>query len=393
MWKGIAAAVVMAGLSAVLSAQTVAAPLPPMGWNSWNHFAGHVTDADVRSAADALVSTGMRDAGYVYVNVDDTWQGKRDAAGVLHPNERFPDMKALADYVHSKGLKFGIYSSPGAKTCGGYAGSLGHETQDAKMYAAWGVDFLKYDLCSFQENMRELKAAHPDDPMAEYKLMIAAFKKMGDALKATGRPIVYSLCEYGVDEPWKFGPGVGATAWRTTDDINDTYARMLNIAYAQVGLGKYTQPGRWNDPDMLEIGNGGMSTEEYQTHMTLWSVLGAPLVAGNDLSKMSEADKGILMNREAIAIDQDAMGKGGDRVEQIGDVSVWERPLTGGRTAVAIVNAAADRRDVPIDLAAVGFAQGGDARDVWAGKDMGHVQGVLNETIPKHGVLLLVMSK
>jgi alpha-galactosidase len=207
-------------LSAVpMFGQVKIAATPPMGWNSWNHFAEHVTDADVRSAADELVSTGMRDAGYVYVNVDDTWQGKRDAQGVLHTNERFPDMKALADYVHSKGLKFGIYSSPGARTCGGYEGSLDHEAQDAQMYAAWGVDFLKYDLCSFQDQLIAAEKEHPDDPNAAKTLMIGAYRKMGDALKATGRPIVYSLCQYGVDQPWKWGPGVGASMWRTTDDI------------------------------------------------------------------------------------------------------------------------------------------------------------------------------
>ena len=382
-----------AGQTVPVGTQKTAAARPPMGWNSWNHFANHVTDADVRTAADELVSTGMRDAGYVYVNLDDTWQGERDANGVLHPNDRFPDMKALADYVHSKGLKFGIYSSPGAKTCGRYAGSLGHEAQDAKMYAAWGVDFLKYDLCSFQDNMRAEAKAHPDDPMAEYKLMIAAYKKMGEALRATGRPIVYSLCQYGMDEPWKFGPEVGGTMWRTTDDIDDTYQRMINIAYAQVGLGKYTAPGRWSDPDMLEVGNGGMSTDEYQTHMSLWAVLGAPLLAGNDLSKMSEADKGILMNREVIAIDQDALGKGGDRVRQIGDISVWERPLTGGRTAVAIANASRGGRDVPIDLATIGFAKGAKVRDVWAGKDLGRLHGVINRHYPGHSVMLLILSE
>jgi alpha-galactosidase len=278
-----------------LSQVTVGAT-PPMGWNSWNHFAGRVTDADVRGAADMLVATGMRDAGYTYVNVDDTWEGKRDAQGVLHTNERFPDMKALGDYVHSKGLKFGIYSSPGAKTCGGFEGSLGHEAQDAKMYADWGVDYLKYDLCSFQDDMRKVKAEHPNEPDAAKNLMIAAYRKMGDALKATGRPILYSLCQYGVDQPWKWGPGVGAQMWRTTDDIDDSYGRMIAIGFSQAGLSKYAGPGHWNDPDMLEIGNGKMTEEEYRTHMSLWVLLAAPLIAGNDLSKMTEADKNLLMN-------------------------------------------------------------------------------------------------
>jgi alpha-galactosidase len=380
-------------VSSAVYGQPKLAATPPMGWNSWNHFAGHVTDADVRSAADMLVSTGMRDAGYIYVNVDDTWQGTRDAQGVLHTNERFPDMKDLGDYVHSKGLKFGIYSSPGAKTCGGYAGSLGHEEQDAKMYAGWGVDFLKYDLCSFQQNMNEAQAAHPDDPDAAKNLMIAAYRKMGAALKATGRPIVYSLCQYGVDQPWKWGPELGANMWRTTDDIDDTYGRMVTIGFSQAGLAKYAAPGHWNDPDMLEIGNGKMTEDEYRTHMTLWVILAAPLLAGNDLSKMSDADKALLMNKEAIAIDQDPLGKQGDRLYQSGDFDVWTKPLSGGRVAVGLFNRSWDNRDVSVDLKEIGFAGGANLRDVWKSKDLGHRTGVYKERLPKHGASLLIVSK
>ena len=235
-------AFVLAAASAFSQQQ---AATPPMGWNSWNHFAAHVTDADVRSAADMIVSTGMKDAGYVYVNVDDTWQGKRDAQGILHPNDRFPNMKALGDYIHAKGLKFGIYSSPGAKTCGGYEGSLNHEAQDAKMYAEWGVDFLKYDLCSFNDDMLKAQTGHPDDTHIKKDMMITAYRRMGDALKATGRPILYSLCQYGVDQPWKWGPSVGAQMWRTTDDIDDSYGRMVAIGFSQAGLSKYGGPGHW----------------------------------------------------------------------------------------------------------------------------------------------------
>jgi alpha-galactosidase len=343
---------------------------PVMGWNSWNHFGGKVTDADVRSAADQLVSTGMRDAGYVYVNLDDTWQGKRDASGIIHPNERFPDMKALADYVHSKGLKFGIYSSPGAKTCGGYEGSLGHETQDAQTYAKWGVDFLKYDLCSYQDDMAKIREMHPDDADAEFKAMIEAYRKMGDALKATGRPIVYSLCQYGLAEPWKFGPQVNGQMWRTTDDISDNYYRMMLIAYANVPIASFSGPGHWNDPDMLEIGNGGMKFSEYRTHMTLWVMMSAPLLAGNDLSRMSEADRSLLMNREAIAIDQDALGKSAERVWQRGDISLWKKPLADGSTAVALVSTDASPRDVVLDLSDAGLSSGAIAHDVWSGKDL-----------------------
>jgi len=364
-----------------------------MGWNSWNHFAEHVTDADVRSAADALVSTGMRDAGYVYVNVDDTWQGERDAQGVLHTNARFPDMKALGDYIHSKGLKFGIYSSPGAKTCGGYAGSLGHEAQDAKMYAEWGVDFLKYDLCSFQDDMHKAKAEHPNDPDAEKKLMIAAYHTMGNALKAAGRPIVYSLCQYGVDQPWKWGPELGANMWRTTDDIDDSYGRMIAIGFSQAGLSKYAGPGHWNDPDMLEIGNGKMTEDEYRTHMTLWVILAAPLLAGNDLSKMSDADKSLLMNKEAIAIDQDVLGKQGDRLYESGDFDVWTKPLSGGRVAVGFFNRSWSVRDVSVDLAQIGFPKGASVRDVWKQKDLGRRSGVVTDTLPKHGASLFIVGR
>jgi len=369
------------------------APAPPMGWNSWNHFAEKVTDADIRAAADALVSTGMRAAGYVYVNVDDTWQGKRDEHGVLHSNERFPDMKALGDYLHSKGLKFGLYSSPGSRTCAGYEGSLGHETQDAQTYAAWGVDFLKYDLCSFQEELRKVRAAHPQDRDAAKNLMIGAYQKMGDALRATGRPILYSLCQYGVGQPWKWGPGVGASMWRTTDDIDDSYGRMIAIGFSQAGLAQFAGPGHWNDPDMLEIGNGKMTEDEYRTHMTLWVILAAPLLAGNDLSKMTEADKSLLMNKEAIAVDQDSLGKQGDRLYQSGDFDVWTKPLSGGRVAVGLFNRSWDNRDVSVDLAEIGFRNGGNVRDVWKQKDLGHRSGVYTDTLPKHGAALLIVSK
>ena len=384
-------AILLAGAPAF--GQVKLAATPPMGWNSWNHFAERVTDADIRSAADMLVSTGMRDAGYIYVNLDDTWQGSRDAQGVLHPNDRFPDMKALGDYIHSKRLKFGIYSSPGAKTCGRYEGSLGHEAQDAKMYAEWGVDFLKYDLCSFQENMNQAKASHPDDPHAARDLMIAAYRKMGDALKATGRPILYSLCQYGIYQPWTWGPDVGAQMWRTTDDIDDSYGRMIAIGFSQAGLSKFAGPGRWNDPDMLEIGNGKMTTDEYKTHMSLWVILAAPLLAGNDLSKMTDTDKSILMNKDAIAIDQDPLGRQGDRLYQSGDFDVWTKPLSDGRVAVGLFNRSWDNREVSVDLSEIGFKTGASLHDVWQQKDLGPHSGVFTDTLPKHGVTLLIVSK
>jgi alpha-galactosidase len=369
------------------------AATPPMGWNSWNHFSEKVTDADIRAAADALVSTGMRAAGYVYVNVDDTWQGKRDEHGVLQSNERFPDMKALGDYLHSKGLKFGLYSSPGARTCAKYEGSLGHETQDAQLYAAWGVDFLKYDLCDFQQELVKEHAAHPRDPDAPKSLMIAAYRKMGAALAATGRPILYSLCQYGVDQPWKWGPGVGASMWRTTDDIDDSYGRMIAIGFSQAGLAQFAGPGHWNDPDMLEIGNGKMTADEYRTHMSLWVLLAAPLLAGNDLSKMTAVDKGILMNADAIAIDQDSLGKQGDRLYQSGDFDVWTKPLSRGRVAVGLFNRSWSTREVSVDLAQIGFHDGATVRDVWKQKDLGHISDVFTDTVSTHSVTLLIVGQ
>jgi alpha-galactosidase len=277
---GLAAAALLA--TSALAAPPSAAPTPPMGWNSWNHFAAKIDDATVRAQADAMVASGMRDAGYRYINIDDTWEGKRDAQGVIHTNDKFPDMKALADYVHSKGLKLGIYSSPGAKTCAGFEGSEGHEAQDAKTYADWGIDYLKYDLCSLGDRM---KATGSLDKAQEIEL--AAYKKMDAAIKATGRPMVYSLCQYGVAQVWRWGGSVGGNLWRTTGDINDHFSRMVQIGLGQAGLSKYAKPGEWNDPDMLEVGNGGMNPIEYRTHMSLWALLAAPLLAGNDLTKMT----------------------------------------------------------------------------------------------------------
>jgi alpha-galactosidase len=256
------------------SARPQVALTPPMGWNSWNFFAGRVTDKDIRDAADQLVATGMKDAGYVYINIDDTWEGDRDASGVLHTNSKFPDMKALASYVHSKGLKLGIYSSPGPQTCAKYAASLDHEEQDAQLYASWGVDYLKYDLCSFRQSVMNTQA--PDDKAAQMRLMIAAYGKMDKALKTTGRPIVYSLCQYGWDAVWEWAPSVGGNLWRTTGDIQANWQSIYSILNEQAGLAKYAGPGHWNDPDMLEVGNGKLTLAENRTHFSMWQATICP---------------------------------------------------------------------------------------------------------------------
>ena len=373
------------GVPVVAQTSQVAAT-PPMGWNSWNHFAGKVTDADVRAAADAVVSSGMRDAGYVYVNVDDTWQGQRDAQGRIHPNTRFPDMKALADYVHSKGLKFGIYSSPGPKTCAGFEGSYGHEEQDAKTYAEWGVDFLKYDLCGLRSIMG-IYSPRPDWQRAS-AIMREAYVKMHKALLKTGRPIVYSICQYGSDSVWEWGAEAGGNLWRTTDDISDSFRSMALIGFSQAGLERYAGPGHWNDPDMLEIGNGGMNADEYRTQMSLWSILAAPLLAGNDLSKMDETTKTILMNREVIAIDQDRLGIQGSRM---GPLQVWVKALSDGSKAVALFNFVTDDVPQPITLhfKDMGFNGSVHARDLWAHKDLGLLRDSYTVTPPKGGVVML----
>ena len=371
-------------------AQSTLAATPPMGWNSWNHFAEKVNDADVRAAADALVSTGMRDAGYIYVNIDDTWQGQRDAQGVLHANSKFPDMKALADYVHSKGLKLGIYSSPGPKTCAGYAGSYGHEAQDAKMYAEWGMDYLKYDMCSFGDVIKQQAGGNRQKA---FEIQKAAYKKMHDALAATGRPIVFSLCQYGWNNVWEWGTQVGGNLWRTTGDINDHYSRMAEIGFAQAGLARFAGPGHWNDPDMLEIGNGGMTQDEYRTHMTLWVILAAPLLAGNDLSKMTPQTLALLTNKEVIAVDQDHLGRQGDRVWAQGPSEIWTKPLSGGAKAIALFNRAESAEPITLNLKDAGVSDNAKLRDLWQGKEVQAANGKYTVLIPRHGAVLLKASE
>ena len=368
------ASLVLASLIAIspaLAAGQQVAATPPMGWNSWNFFAEKVTDKDIRAAADQLVSTGMKDAGYIYVNIDDTWEAERDANGVLRTNSKFPDMKALADYVHSKGLKIGIYSGPGPKTCGGYTASLGHEEQDAKMYAAWGIDYLKYDLCSFNEAVMQKQA--PNDKAEQMRLMVAAYDKMSKALQATGRPIVFSLCQYGWDSPWEWAPALGGNSWRTTDDINAHWDRIYAILSQQEGLQAYAGPGHWNDPDMLEVGNGELTLAENRSHFSMWAMLASPLLAGNDLPNMKPEVKSILTNRDVIAIDQDPLGKQASRVYSDGEVEVWARHLDGGAIAVAVLNAGSDRYSTHpfhLNLTKLGLNGTQQAKDLWTGKDM-----------------------
>ncbi len=350
------------------------AATPPMGWSSWNKFADRIDAATIRSIADAMVSSGLRDAGYVYVNIDDGWQGTRGPDGALRPNARFPDMKALADYVHARGLKLGLYTSPGPRTCAGYEGSYGHVAQDARSFAAWGVDYVKYDLCSgewFYDTAVTVQQT---------------YQEMGAALRATGRPILYSLCEYGRFDVAGWGRSVGGHLWRTTGDITDDYAKMSEIGFDRNPRFPHAGPGGWNDPDMLEVGNGGMSEDEYRTHMALWAMQAAPLIMGHDLRTMSAVTKALLENRGVIAIDQDPLGEQARRVRADGTTELWRKRLADGGAAIAIFNRGTAARTVDLSPEDLQGAAPGTIRDVFADRPLAGTTGL---PVPAHGVLLL----
>lgn len=371
---------------------------PPMGWNSWNKFACNVDEKLIKEVADAMVSSGMKDAGYTYINIDDCWHGDRDEQGFIHPDpKRFPSgMKALADYVHSKGLKFGVYSDAGSQTCGGRPGSRGFEFQDAQMYASWGVDYLKYDWC----NTEGLKAE-------------GAYKTMTAALRKAGRPIVLSICEWGNDKPWEWGPSVGHL-WRTTGDIYNCFDciedhgtwksfGVMAILDKQEGLRQYAGPGHWNDPDMLEVGNGMVANED-RAHFTMWSMLAAPLITGNDIRTMSKETADILTNREAVAINQDKLGVQGFRYAAKDSVETWLKPLAGGKWAVTFLNRSKRPQAVSFDwkatpvVDALSKAELNAAktpykvRSVWVQKELGNTKKEFKATVPAHDVILLTLS-
>jgi alpha-galactosidase len=356
---------------------------PPMGWNSWNHFHDHFDDATVRAMADAMVSSGMAAAGYKYIIVDEGWSSSRDANGNIVGNARFPDMKALADYVHSKGLKIGIYSSPGPEVCGGYQGSYGHEEQDAKTFANWGYDYLKYDWCSagriYQPTPADLEGA---------------YQKMSEALQKSGRPITFSLCEYGLGDVWDWGAKAGGNLSRTTSDIADNWKSMERIGFAQLEVADYATVGHWNDPDMLEVGNGGMTADEYRTHMSLWALLRAPLIAGNDLRTMNDETKSILMNADVVAIDQDPVGLPVKRMAPQGTSEVLIRPLAREAVAVGLFNRGASPAQIGFRWDSLGLRDvlGGnslEARDLWKREPIPVSSEGYTTTVPPHGVVLV----
>ncbi|HJV77300.1 MAG TPA: glycoside hydrolase family 27 protein [Paludibacter sp.] len=373
---------------------------PPMGWNSWNKFACNVSEELIRETADAMVAAGMKDAGYEYIVIDDCWQVSRDSLGfIVADPKRFPSgIKALADYVHAKGLKFGIYSCAGNKTCGGRPAGRGHEYQDALSYAKWGVDYLKYDWCD-TENLNA----------------IGAYTTMRDALYAAGRPIVFSLCEWGNNKPELWAKEVGHL-WRTTGDIyncfdcvqnNGTWKAfgVMQIVDKQEGLRKNAGPGHWNDPDMLEVGNG-MSLNESRAHFSIWCMLAAPLIAGNDLRSMNAETLTVLSNKEVIAIDQDSLGIQGFRHMVKDSVETWLKPLKNGEWAVCLLNRSNTPKVVALDWKTFSVTDSLSnrtlnttarevykLRDLWLKKNVGDTRKTLKTTIPARDVLCLKLFK
>ena len=363
---------------------------PPMGWNSWNVWGLAVDTDKVRAAADAFVKLGLADNGFTYVNMDDGWENGRAPNGDITTNERFNDMKGLCDYVHSQGLKVGIYSSPGPQTCGGYEGSYKHEEADAASYAKWGIDYLKYDWCSYGSIV-------PNPDLAGLK---APYTKMHNALESSSRDIVFSLCQYGMGDVFKWGHTVGGNVWRTTGDINDSWASMSSIGFDHSRRSPYAGPGSWNDPDMLVVGWLGwgprvrptnLTKHEQVTHITLWSMLAAPLLLGCDLTRIDDFTQRLICNPEVISIDQDSLGKAATRVWEQNKLQVWTRPLDDGTTAVSIFNlghSPVTRTFNWNEMGMKGVLVGNKSvRDLWMRKDMGRL-GSLKVTVPAHGALL-----
>jgi alpha-galactosidase len=357
-----------------------------MGWNSWNKFGCDVSESLIREMTDAAITSGMKEAGYEYIVIDDCWQVSRDDNGNIIPDaKRFPNgIKPLADYIHSKGLKFGIYSDAGTGTCQNRPGGRGYEFQDARQYAAWGVDYLKYDWCNHSTQNSE-----------------ASYSLMRDALAKSGRPIVFSLCEWGSTKPWLWARNVG-NLWRATGDIEDKWdvekkgegLGVMQIIDLNDGLASYAGPGHWNDPDMLEVGNGGMTPTEYRAHFSLWALMAAPLMAGNDLRTMPAETHDILTNKEVIAVDQDPMGIQGHRVKKDGTSEIWSKQMNDGSRAVILLNRGSSTADIALNWTDIGYPENlpASVRDLWAHKDLGKKTGSYSASVPSHGVVMLLVK-
>jgi alpha-galactosidase len=385
-WDRVLFLVVACALQPVVCAQsTHLAPTPVMGWDGWSADIHEMkTAALVRAEAHEMSTDGLKTAGYRYVIVDEGWEGSRDSRGNITPNSRFSDMKELGAYIHSLGLKFGVYSSPGPYTCHGYIGSYQHEVQDARTFALWGVDYLKYDYCS-----ASLVYGNSPDQMQ------IACRKMYGALLRTGRPIVFSLYETELGEVWRWGRSAGANLWLTAQAMppaaGAAFMRTGDIGFEQDGLGKYAGPGHWNDPGILEIGNGRMTVEEEKLQMSLWSILAAPLIIGNDLRKMSPPTATVLTNPEVISVDQDPNGVEGHRVAEEGPDEVWMRPLSDGSKALALFAREAGER-IKVNFKAIGITGPARVKDLWRHKDLGLYHGSFSAVVPRHGVVMVKIT-
>lgn len=426
---------------------------PAMGWNSWNCFANAVDDAKVRAAADAMIASGLVDHGWSYINIDDCWEGDRDMNGMIRSNKKFPDMKALADYIHSRGLKFGIYSSPGPTTCARFEASYGHEDRDAEQYGKWDVDYVKYDWCSYggiankirvdgyaallpeaqAEKFRALSAEKAaleavwpekkrtaeqakrlEEVRREYGELIALLKPVDKAridleinqkpyalfrgsLDKVKRDILYSFCQYGMGNVWEWGEKLGGNSWRTTGDITDTWASMSGIGFGQDGHEKFAGPGHWNDPDMLVVGQVGwgnlhptrLTPDEQYTHMSLWALLASPLLIGCDMTVLDEFTKSLLGNDEVLDVNQDPLGKPAGRVAKEGETQVWARDLEDGSKAVGLFNLGPQPAGVTAAWEKLGIKGSQVVRDLWRQKDLGTFVGKFEATVPSHGVVFV----
>jgi len=364
---------------------------PPMGWNSWNAHENDVDEGKIRSAAESLVRLGLAAHGFQYVNIDDGWAGGRDDKGAVRPNGKFGSIKALADWLHARGLRLGIYTSPGRTTCGGFTGALGHEAQDARTFAEWGVDYLKYDWCSYESVAKD----HSRPELA------APYEKMGRALAGVDRDIVYSLCQYGMGEVWTWAPKTGGNLWRTTGDIFDSWSSLSTIAAQNVGLESFAGPGRWNDPDMLVVGRihlwGGphatrLTPNEQIFHVSTWAMFAAPLMIGCDLGAVDDFTLALLTNDDVLEVDQDPLGKPARRVSSADLAEVWARPLWNGTTAVGLFNLNPRSRRMSVQWAALGLKGEQPVRDLWEQKDIGPC-GKYEVDVPGHGARLLKVGR
>jgi hypothetical protein len=364
---------------------------PPLGWNSWNCWGLSVSDKKIRQSAAAMVSSGLADHGWSYINIDDGWEDIHDKNGNILPNAKFPDMRGLSDYVHSLGLKIGIYSSPGPKTCGGYEGSYRFEQNDAQTYANWGIDYLKYDWCSYFNIA--------PDPTPEQ--MKKPYKEMRHALRKTNRDIHYSLCQYGMGDVWKWGAEVDGNSWRTTGDIVDTWESMTTIGFSQNQCSPWSAPGRWNDPDMLVVGMVGwgpalhytrLTPNEQYTHISLWSLLAAPLLIGCDLGQIDTFTMNLLTNDEVLAINQDPLGQQAILVYRTDSYEIWARDLMDGSKAVGLFNMTENLLEIPVDIKSLCLDGIYTLRDLWTQRELGRVKGHFEMRTQPHGARLVTLT-